>query len=68
MLCGEGRVVRDRPVARRNSTTFRYRLWSDAFPDLPLDGWDETAATRELARLYLDSYCPVSVGSLTGAT
>lgn len=60
MLCDEGRLVRDRPVGGRNSNTFRYRLWADALPDVSLDDWDEAAATRELVRLYLDSYGPVS--------
>ena len=60
MLCDEGRIVRDRPVGTRASSTFRYRLWTDVFADVSLDEWDETAATQQLARLYVDSYGPVS--------
>jgi Winged helix DNA-binding domain len=60
MVCDEGRIVRGQPVGSRNSSMFRYRVWADAFPDVALDDWDETAATRELVRLYLDSYGPVS--------
>lgn len=59
LLCDEGRIVRDRPISAR-STTFRYRLWADAFPDVALDAWDETSATRELVRRYVDGYGPVS--------
>ncbi len=63
MLCDEGRIVRDRPLGSRSST-FRYRAWGDAFPGVSLDEWDETAATRELVRLYLDGYGPVSRADL----
>lgn len=58
MLCDEGRIVRNRPVGSRHSRTFRYRLWIDAFPGVLLDECDEDAATRELVRLYVDSYGP----------
>lgn len=60
MLCDEGRIVRDRPVGGRTSTTFRYRRWVDAFPDVSLEEWDEAAATRDLVRLYIESFGPVS--------
>lgn len=64
LLCDEGRIVRDRPVGGRNSSTFRYRLWVDAFPEVRLDEWDEAEATRELVGRYLDSYGPVSRADL----
>lgn len=64
MLCDEGRIVRDRPVGSRHSSTFRYRLWTDAFPGVRLDEWDEDTATQELVRLYLDSYGPASRADL----
>lgn len=64
MLCDEGRIVRDRPLGSRSSSIFRYRPWGDAFPEVSLDEWDETAATRELVRLYLDGYGPVSRADL----
>lgn len=59
MLCDEGQLVRDRPVGSRSSTTFRYRLWTDALPNVRLDEYDEMDARRELLRRYLDSYGPV---------
>ena len=64
MLCDEGQLVRDRPVGGRASTTFRYRLWTDALPDVRLDEYDEMDATRELLHRYLDSYGPVSRADL----
>lgn len=64
LLCDQGQVVRDRPVGGRTSTTFRYRLWTDAFPEVNLAEWDEAAATRELVRRYLDGYGPVSRNDL----
>lgn len=56
--------MRDRPLGGRRSSTYRYRRWADAFPDVDLDGWDLTAATRELVGRYVDSYGPVSRADL----
>jgi hypothetical protein len=64
MLCDEGRIVRDQPIGSRNSSTFRYRLWAEVLPDVVLDEWDEAAAMRELVRLYIDSYGPVTRADL----
>jgi hypothetical protein len=64
ILCDEGPIVRDRPVGSRNSGTFRYCLWANAFPKVSLDAWDEAAATRVLVRLYVDGYGPVSRADL----
>jgi hypothetical protein len=64
MLCDEGRIVRDRPIGSRRSSTFRYRLWAEALPEVALDAWDEAAAIRALLRLYVDSYGPVSRADL----
>lgn len=64
MLCDEGRIVRDRPVGSRHSSTFRYSVWTDAFPGLRLDECDEDVGTRELVRLYLEAYGPASRADL----
>lgn len=64
LLCDEARVVRDRPAGGRTSTSYRYRRWSQAFPDLDLAARDRETATNELIRRYAFSYGPVSVADV----
>ncbi|AOT02575.1 winged helix DNA-binding domain-containing protein [Arthrobacter sp. U41] len=64
LLCEEARIVRDRPARGRTSTSYRYRRWDQAFPDLDLAAYDGETATDELIRRYIASYGPVSVADV----
>lgn len=64
LLCDEARIVRDRPAGGRTSTSYRYRRWEHAFPDLDLAAYDGETATDELIRRYVESYGPVSVADV----
>lgn len=64
LLCDEGKVVRDRPAGSRRSTAFRYRLWSEATPDVDLGRYDEAEATRLLVRAYVGTYGPVTFADI----
>lgn len=64
LLCDEASIVRDRPTGGRTSTSYRYRRWDHAFPDLDLGAYNRDTATDELIRRYVASFGPVSVADV----
>ncbi len=64
LLCDEAVIVRDRPTGGRTSTSYRYRRWDQAFPDLDLAACDPETATDGLIRSYIAGYGPVSAADV----
>jgi hypothetical protein len=60
-MCDEGRLVRDRPVAGWHDARNTYRRFSEALPQVELDGCSPAEATTQLVERYVAGYGPVTL-------
>jgi hypothetical protein len=64
LMCDEGRLLRDRPVAGWRDAHSTYRRLPEALPSVRLDGLDPAAAVAMLIERYIARYGPVTLDDI----
>ncbi|HEY46427.1 MAG: hypothetical protein AMJ88_05120 [Anaerolineae bacterium SM23_ 63] len=59
-MCDQGLLIRGRPVKSWKDRSHRYALFNDYFPEINLEGLEESEAITALISLYLASFGPAS--------
>ena len=63
-MCDQGLLVRGEPQSGWKDRRYRYAIFSDVFPDVALDAFEEREAILMLVRHYLAAYGPASMNDI----
>lgn len=60
-MCDQGLLIRQNPTGGWKSNTVGYSLFSEVFPQVDLNLYDEFEAREIILKYYLDSYGPATI-------